>query len=856
MTETILFGIKVTGTDQLNSSIKGLNANLVSLTNQIKANENALKLMAKDGKENSKEYQNLTLKTRLLKEEKKDLTKTLQQEINVQRAVKGSLSEVNAELARQTRILKFLDIGTKEYTDGAKRVKALTDAQRRHNEAIGKGSTFVGEYAKGFKEAFTKIGMAIGAVMVVWQGLNRIANFFSGSLDAYVKQQEAVTALTTALGKQSIALERQASVLQSKTKFGDEEIIQGQSYLAMLGLTERQIKDVTPLILDFAAAKKMDLKTASDLVAKSIGSETNALKRYGIDIEGAAGSQERLESAMNSLNNAFGGQAEAIAKVDGGLTQFKNAIDDSKEIVGELVASILGELLPALTQTISQFNNLYNNQKRLREEMELTTIGGAKAATIYEALAKVYEEKGESMWTVDKNRMTVIKALQKNLQLTKEDTILASKVFVKFAQDMQMTDEVIVESAEETSKEKKDELSQQEKDYAEYIKKIKELEDKLVTDKKTVIWNNYQNQLIIIDKLLISEEEKDRLKLLEYENYLKETEAVDQEYLDNQKKLDEQVVKEQADMFDKMDEQAEEQSEEDIQREKDKQAEILEAKKQAFEEFYSMVNDLVDFYEDQRLSKIEKSQEEEAALIEHQNKAKEKYLKDHYDEVGKQLKEDLENNLITQTQYDQLTEQREAKLAKDQEELEREQKEKTFQLEKAAFEKEKKLKIGIIAAEGAVEIARINSNPAVNADITQIMRGVLTAAAILRTGLQIGMVAAQEFALGGKVQSGHELPCYPKSGDNTLALVKPGEVILNKNQQSLLGGSNTFKRIGVPGFADGGLVAPQPTTPNINVTVDNKSLAASLNSIKVVNVATDTTGLAARVYNEETADDI
>lgn len=46
------------------------------------------------------------------------------------------------------------------------------------------------------------------------------------------------------------------------------------------------------------------------------------------------------------------------------------------------------------------------------------------------------------------------------------------------------------------------------------------------------------------------------------------------------------------------------------------------------------------------------------------------------------------------------------------------------------------------------------------------------------------------------------------SGDNVLAYVKQGEVILNERQQAALGGYKTFSSIGVPGFASGGRVTP------------------------------------------------
>jgi len=99
--------------------------------------------------------------------------------------------------------------------------------------------------------------------------------------------------------------------------------------------------------------------------------------------------------------------------------------------------------------------------------------------------------------------------------------------------------------------------------------------------------------------------------------------------------------------------------------------------------------------------------------------------------------------------------------------------------------------------------------------------GLAQAALIAAQGAaQIAIIQSQQFAKGGKVQdlgNGRitAQPNIPRqsNGDSVLATVKPGELILNKNQQDALGGAQTFAKIGVPGFATGGLVAPRANTP-------------------------------------------
>lgn len=71
--------------------------------------------------------------------------------------------------------------------------------------------------------------------------------------------------------------------------------------------------------------------------------------------------------------------------------------------------------------------------------------------------------------------------------------------------------------------------------------------------------------------------------------------------------------------------------------------------------------------------------------------------------------------------------------------------------------------------------------------------------------------AIQGFAEGGVITGTlvgdhHGKPIQRSNGDNRLVTVKTGEVVLNRSQQAALGGPKTFAKIGVPGFATGGII--------------------------------------------------
>lgn len=104
----------------------------------------------------------------------------------------------------------------------------------------------------------------------------------------------------------------------------------------------------------------------------------------------------------------------------------------------------------------------------------------------------------------------------------------------------------------------------------------------------------------------------------------------------------------------------------------------------------------------------------------------------------------------------------------------------------------------IAAAQGAAQIATIQAQPAaegglMGGDVPQIKDGLIVNTPNIK---------------------------QMRNGDNILATVRRGEVVLNERQQALLGGASTFRSIGVPGFAAGGVIG----APNI-VDTNRETLA-------------------------------
>jgi hypothetical protein len=219
-----------------------------------------------------------------------------------------------------------------------------------------KGAKKAKKDLKGVEGGMASMGKAAAVAGASFFAAKGLISGFSKIIELSGKQELAEKKLATALGKTSQALLQQARALQQVSMFGDEDIIMMQSMLASFVKGEEEIKLLTKATLDLAAGMGLDLKSAGDLVAKTIGSSTNAMSRYGIEVTGAVGSTERLETLTGNVAKLFGGQALAQSEtLTGSIEQMHNAIGDVGEKMGDLFAPAIKDMAEFTKRAAERF---------------------------------------------------------------------------------------------------------------------------------------------------------------------------------------------------------------------------------------------------------------------------------------------------------------------------------------------------------------------------------------------------------------------------------------------------------------------------------------------------------------------
>jgi hypothetical protein len=186
-----------------------------------------------------------------------------------------------------------------------------------------------------------------------------------------------------------------------------------------------------------------------------------------------------------------------------------------------------------------------------------------------------------------------------------------------------------------------------------------------------------------------------------------------------------------------------------------------------------------------------------------------------------------------------------------------------LQIEKNALRQENEIKRKQFETDKKYAIAQIIITTALNV-IKSLGNYFKMAFAIAQGLIQLSAVNSQQFvpafaegglvngfASGGlsgtKITKGMGIPIKRSNGDNLLATIKTGEVILNQHQQSALGGARTFKRIGVPGFADGGMINTN------NISNESDRIVEAIKNLSLVVSVSEITSVQNRIQAIETA---
>jgi hypothetical protein len=959
--------------------IKGSDQKLGELDQQIARLSKRQKQLKKETKggtaasaEQKKEAGNLTKRLANLRQEKSKLTRQTKKLNEGQKANTRTIAGLRERNRALVAEMNRLDISTQK---GQARLKLLRQEflandqkVRQFDQSLGRHQANVGNYRSGLagaKAGLTAMAAGITAAVMAFQRINAMMR---ESVELFKTQELAERQLTFAVGDGADALIEQAAALQQQTTFGDEATIQMQAMLASFGSTTEQIKTLTPLILDYAAASGKDLSTASTQLNNILNGTSTTLRGTSIRLSETATSAERYEAVLQELNK-YQGSAAALADTQAGrLDQLTNAYNDQREELGGKLIPIQIAFMEGTMSTIEAVSELVkflNENKRAIATLAVTTTayGAIQARNLIATTAEIAILKLKTAW--DNRAAIAQKVLNISMinnpiglvvvALTALVTWLATSekgmeffrtAFDKVSQGVEWLKANILNLLKvaffpyvkglELVTNGLNKLGLISDDTAGKITNLTAINFKQVESTKAAGagWNNLTaaiertkevEQRLAEDRAAREREENKRAqreselherKLKEQEEERKRLEKLAKTEKDAAKELElfrlEQNIKRLEDK-NASDEEIYLATVKFLTREKELLlsnneltssqrllieekylAKVYEAHQKLREDLDELAGEKID-YDDSELFNIDPLEErigkvqamltalkgislndammQFAAMTEETTKfektlvavgASVTAINQVLDTRFANQKAKIEQQTLAEKEaIEQSTMSEEQKRIA----IERAEQKKATALEKIERQQAKKQKANAIIQSlinTALAITQALSNTILPFPLS--LGAIAPIAAI--GAVQTGIIAAQQFAEGGQVaelgtgEGGviaanlQNIPALP-NGDNVLATVKTGEVILNDAQQNRLmqlTSPDIFRAIKVPNFADGGVVpsfqsSQQASTARIEAASQN--VADTVQRIRVVNVASDTQGMAVRVQNIE-----
>lgn len=268
---------------------------------------------------------------------------------------KMSISQINTELDRLTKLRK-ITVDKSSFKSLSQEIDKL-QLQKAKMETVGTKGSGSGIGALGM---LGMAGLGIGTLYAAGRFIGSSITEYNESAQTEAQLQASLVSTGGVSGKSLTDLKSQASDLQGKTLYEDDETAAAQKILLTFTNVKNAVYDeAVPAIQDMATKMDMDLSSAALSVGKALQDPivgVTALRRQGVMLTETQeeqikqfvklGQVEKAQAIiLKELNKEFGGSAEAAAKAGtGGFVILANKIGNFKEAIGERITSKLSNL--------------------------------------------------------------------------------------------------------------------------------------------------------------------------------------------------------------------------------------------------------------------------------------------------------------------------------------------------------------------------------------------------------------------------------------------------------------------------------------------------------------------------------
>ena len=355
----------------------------------------------------------------------------------------NNITSTNKELKRTNGLIEDIEDALKDWQEAKKKATDIKEIEK-YNRKIAEGKKELEEYNKKGLPAMKNINAeatkgqsifaGLGAKIATAFSVYAVINFAKEALNAYNMQLKNEMKLKAALGERSAmfeTLKKQAKELRDSTAIDDETILSAQSFLAVQGRTEKQIKKITETALDLSVVLGTDVLTATKYLDQTFEGTIGRLGKYDERLKTLTDSQLENGDAVDLLAEKYEGMAEKSAT---SLDKLKIKWEELVKGAGKFIYETLFETNEDITKDginagsdiaenfINSYSEVFKSKGgNLKEEAKKYIDGAFKE---YEKAVAEVGKFTEVMKTLPTNERLVanveLEKLSKNLGIAKK----------------------------------------------------------------------------------------------------------------------------------------------------------------------------------------------------------------------------------------------------------------------------------------------------------------------------------------------------------------------------------------------------------------------------------------------------
>jgi hypothetical protein len=252
-------------------------------------------------------------------------------------------------------------------------------------EARSVGFNKAAKDSKKLKGSLSSLKKSVVGLAGAYLGAAGLIAGVKGSVGAYLEQERVERKLRLSMGKTADGLFQQANALSKLSTESDEAIIAQQAFLASIGMTEQQIRDILPVALDLSAATGITLESAVRNTAKTFSGLAGELGELVPQLRDLSPEAMKAGEAVEVMGELFRDQASVEAgTLSGKLTRVKNVmLDIAEDVGGSLAGTVEGladaflDLNDALTpeeQNLRDQNDMLREYNKLTQQIAYNTL--------------------------------------------------------------------------------------------------------------------------------------------------------------------------------------------------------------------------------------------------------------------------------------------------------------------------------------------------------------------------------------------------------------------------------------------------------------------------------------------------